>query len=48
MGVSLVQYGGVVMHSWQYYHLVHALQFAYPVSQWHNGWCVYREIELDF
>lgn len=43
MGVSLVQYGGVVMHAWQYHHLVHALQFAYPVTRWRNGWCVYQQ-----
>lgn len=31
------------LHPWQYNHLIFALKFAYPVSQWRNGWGVYAQ-----
>ena len=35
------------MKPYQYHHLIHALKFAYPVSQWRNGWCVYQQGVFD-
>nr|DAO68253.1 MAG TPA: Ras of Complex, Roc, domain of DAPkinase [Bacteriophage sp.] len=31
------------LHTWQYHHIVFALQFAYPVKTWYQGWCVYQQ-----
>lgn len=28
-------------HPWQYHHVIFALQFAYAVPRWRNGWSVY-------